>query len=206
MTEKLTTKAQVKTLAGISDTSKDTAIDTYLPVAEAAAIAITNNSWDCVVEVDYDNGGTELTVKRIAVFTGSRSWYSSGYEWRSPDDSTYKVNRLFEVGNVVDGDDIVARSVISSISGDVITIDNATTAAGSDEEIRINVADAGLKAILAQMVLFNADNFDGSYQVDLDSETVGTYSYSRGDEAIGGSGYPEKFTKALARYSKPAYA
>ncbi len=205
MTEKLTNTAQVKAFAGIADAAKDTAIAVWLPAAEDAVLEITKNSWDCVIQADYANGGTALTVKNILIFTGNRSWNSSGYQWFAPDDDVYKVSRIFDPGNVVDGDDIDARSVISSISGNVITIDNATTAAGSDAEVRVNIAGDSLKSIIAQMVLYNVDFFDGDYQVSLDGESVGSYSYSIGNEGVGASGYPVKFTNALSKYSKPVF-
>ena len=181
----IATLAEIKTLLGITDTSKDAQITALIPMVENDVLQYCNNSFESAFATW---GGSVTPTQAGSVYTF--------------------VGTAFLASLITSGDYIHVTGTlrndgyyhVTNITDTVITVDSpminepAITASIAAVEI-----PAGLKIYFAKMIGWNVYNFKSS---GLSSESIGNYSYSMKDGASGDAGYPADMLKGLDRWRR----
>ena len=143
-----------------------------------------------------------------------------GKQWRQlkryvSDSALFNFNKLktidnvsedvFKVGDLVHSNYSIRNNLvgwITDITDNKITLDNPNMRT-ADENATIFYCDMpkGVEQIIAQMI--NFDVFEREI-TDLNSESVGNYSYSKDKDfvAVGGLDYPSSFIAGLMQYQR----
>jgi len=181
----IATLAEIKTLLGIADTTKDAQITALIPLVEDDLLTYCNNSFESAIATW---GGSVTPTQSGTTYTLIGSGFS---------DSLIVTGDYIHVVGTLRNDGYYH---VTNISDTVITVDTATI---NESAISASISaveiPAGLKIYFAKMIGWNLYNFKSS---GLSSESIGNYSYSMKDGASGDAGYPADMLKGLDRWRR----
>jgi hypothetical protein len=169
------TLAKVKSYLGITDTTYDTAINTYIPIAESDLVRICNNNFNKIIAIDFASGSNTGTLQEF-----------------------YPI----EVYTVIQGTGILPDSYIIEYNepdGEIMLNTNVTV----DVEEMIYTIPLGVEPLLAQMVWFKVtrNNQAAATESKLKSKKVGPLSVTYSDAEINSKwDYPSKIIDSLPLY------
>lgn len=179
----IATLAEIKTLLGISDTTKDAQITALIPLVEDDLLTYCNNTFESKIAT-WGGSLTPTQAGTVYTFVGvgfSDSLIVSGDYIRVS--GTLRNDGYYHVTNVTDT---------------VITVDTATI---NEPEVSAHIAaieiPAALKIYFSKMIGWNLYNFKSG---GMSSESIGNYSYSMKDGGTGDAGYPADILKGLDRW------
>jgi hypothetical protein len=185
------TLAQVKSLLNISGTAKDTLISALIPEAEAKYLQIRNIPF-MQIQADITSGDTTVSNLKLYPCDVLNSLSSVLYDNNTVaafvDRTDYFYNSTNSIDNYVTEIDV---------ENNTIELDTAPSATATD--IIFTVYPKGSKFIAAKLIQYfmQSNSMNG-----LQSENVGSYSYSRGGSQGGGNpfGVPDDIYKSIKRY------
>jgi hypothetical protein len=185
------TLAQVKSLLNISGTAKDTLISALIPEAEAKYLQIRNIPF-MQIQADITSGDTTVSNLKLYPCDVLNSLSSVLYDNNTVaafiDRTDYFYNSAQSIDNYVTEIDV---------ENNTIELDTAPSATATD--IIFTVYPKGSKFIAAKLIQYfmQSNSMNG-----LQSESVGSYSYSRGGSQGGGNpfGVPDDIYKSIKRY------
>jgi hypothetical protein len=185
------TLAQVKSLLNISGTAKDTLISALIPEAEAKYLQIRNIPF---MQIQADITSGDATVSNLKLYpcdvlnSLSSVLYDNSTIAAFVDRTDYFYNSTNSIDNYVTEIDI---------ENNTIELDTAPAATATD--VIFTVYPKGAKFIAAKLIQYfmQSNSMNG-----LQSESVGSYSYSRGGSQGGGNpfGVPDDIYKSIKRY------
>jgi hypothetical protein len=185
------TLAQVKSLLNISGTAKDTLISALIPEAEAKYLQIRNIPF---MQIQADITSGDATVSNLKLYpcdvlnSLSSVLYDNNTVAAFIDRTDYFYNSTNSIDNYVTEIDV---------ENNTIELDTAPSATATD--IIFTVYPKGSKFIAAKLIQYfmQSNSMNG-----LQSESVGSYSYSRGGSQGGGNpfGVPDDIYKSIKRY------
>jgi len=179
------TLAQVKSLLGISGTSKDALISALIPEAEAKYLQIRNIPFK-QIQGNITALDKTITVLRLYPYTFETYKYNgtgfmSTYLYRME----YLFNSTYNIDNYITDIDTVYNTLeIDTVSG--------TTA----DDVVFTVYPQGSKIVSAKLISYfsQKNSMNG-----LQSESVGSYSWSKGSDN-NPFGVPSDIFKSITRY------
>jgi hypothetical protein len=185
------TLAQVKSLLNISGTAKDTLISALIPEAEAKYLQIRNIPF-MQIQADITSGDTTVSNLKLYPCDVLNSLSSVLYDNNTVaafiDRTDYFYNSAQSIDNYVTEIDV---------ENNTIELDTAPSATATD--IIFTVYPKGSKFVAAKLIQYfmQSNSMNG-----LQSESVGSYSYSRGGSQGGGNpfGVPDDIYKSIKRY------
>jgi hypothetical protein len=181
------TLAQVKSLLNISGTAKDTLISALIPEAEAKYLQIRNIPF-MQIQADITSGDATVSNLKLYPDTALSSVLRDGTVSSFVDRTDYFYNSAQSIDNYVTEIDV---------ENNTIELDTAPSATATD--IIFTVYPKGSKFIAAKLIQYfmQSNSMNG-----LQSESVGSYSYSRGGSQGGGNpfGVPDDIYKSIKRY------
>ena len=181
---------QVKTFLGITDTTYDPSINTYIPVVSddlTRKDGICN--YDFLIEGSADTNAS-VTLSNVTL---------TASEW----DELY-------VGSVIliNGED----GVISDYdeTAETITLESALTQTATEQDLKIRNFPYGSKAIVSQMVLYKIQEGSisgASFGEEIASKSIGTVriQFAGKSGATDGLGYPYALTNQLKTITVPRF-
>ena len=185
------TLAQVKSLLNISGTAKDTLISAMIPEAEAKYLQIRNIPF---TQIQGNLTASDKTISNLKLypFDISNSLSSVLYDNNTVaafiDRTDYFYNAVQSIDNYVTEIDV---------ENNTIELDTAPSATATD--VIFTVYPKGAKFVAAKLIQYfmQSNSMNG-----LQSESVGSYSYSRGGSQGGGNpfGVPDDIYKSIKRY------
>ena len=185
------TLAQVKSLLNISGTAKDTLISALIPEAEAKYLQIRNIPF---MQIQADITSGDATVSNLKLYpcdvlnSLSSVLYDNNTVAAFIDRTDYFYNSAQSIDNYVTEIDV---------ENNTIELDTAPSATATD--IIFTVYPKGAKFVAAKLIQYfmQSNSMNG-----LQSESVGSYSYSRGGSQGGGNpfGVPDDIYKSIKRY------
>jgi hypothetical protein len=185
------TLAQVKSLLNISGTAKDTLISALIPEAEAKYLQIRNIPF---MQIQADITSSDATVSNLKLYpcdvlnSLSSVLYGNNTVSSFIDRTDYFYNSAQSIDNYVTEIDV---------ENNTIELDTAPSATATD--IIFTVYPKGAKFVAAKLIQYfmQSNSMNG-----LQSESVGSYSYSRGGSQGGGNpfGVPDDIYKSIKRY------
>lgn len=182
------TLAQVKSLLNISGTAKDTLISVLIPEVEAKYLQIRNIPF---MQIQADITSGDATVSNLKLYPET--------------DFSYTIENDNSVAAFIDRTDYFYNSTNSidnyvteiDIENNTIELDTAPAATATD--VIFTVYPKGAKFIAAKLIQYfmQSNSMNG-----LQSESVGSYSYSRGGSQGGGNpfGVPDDIYKSIKRH------
>lgn len=178
------TLLQVKDILGITGTAKDTLINTLIPEAEAKYLQIRNFPF---MQIQGNITSGDKTVSNIRLYPITSL---SGIVERS---TVSFLNRMEYVYNSSYGIDNLITDI--DVLNNTLEIDRNSTQTASD--VIFTVYPQGSKLVSAKIVqyLMQKNSMNG-----LQSETVGSYSYSKGQASGNPFGVPDDIVKSIKRY------
>ena len=187
----IVTLAQVKSLLNISGTAKDTLISALIPEAEAKYLQIRNIPF---MQIQADITSGDATVSNLKLYpcdvlnSLSSVLYDNNTVAAFIDRTDYFYNSAQSIDNYVTEIDV---------ENNTIELDTAPSATATD--IIFSVYPKGSKFVAAKLIQYfmQSNSMNG-----LQSESVGSYSYSRGGSQGGGNpfGVPDDIYKSIKRY------
>lgn len=192
MTPYIMNRTQVKTYLGISDTSYDAQIATFLPTVSDAVLDFLNRTDLQEISGTIANGSDKITGVS------------------SVDLAVLSVGNIIKGSGFDDGVDAPSILAIDEGAGEIQMSANASTDGTFDFEFC--TFPLGGKPIAAQMVLYRilGGSVAGAKKQaggNKTSERYGPISVSfGGDSEIGTSGFPKSMEKALWSYKRPRFA
>lgn len=181
---------QVKTFLGITDTTYDPSINTYIPIVSDDLIR-TNG----ICNQDFlftGSADTDATTKLSNVSLTSSEWAG------------------LYVGSVILIND--EDGVIASYDQDAeeIILETALTKTATAEDLEIRNFPYGAKPVVSQMVLWkiNQGSLTGAtFGEEISSKSIGTVriQYAGKDNNTNGLGYPVSLIKELATIRRPRF-
>jgi hypothetical protein len=185
------TLAQVKSLLNISGTAKDTLISALIPEAEAKYLQIRNIPF---MQIQADITSGDATVSNLKLYpcdvlnSLSSVLYDNSTIAAFIDRTDYFYNSSQSIDNYVTEIDV---------ENNTIELDTAPAATATD--VIFTVYPKGSKFVAAKLIQYfmQSNSMNG-----LQSESVGSYSYSRGGSQGGGNpfGVPDDIYKSIKRY------
>lgn len=185
------TLSQVKSLLNISGTAKDTLISALIPEAEAKYLQIRNIPF---MQIQADITSGDATVSNLKLYpcdvlnSLSSVLYDNNTVAAFIDRTDYFYNSAQSIDNYVTEIDV---------ENNTIELDTAPSATATD--IIFTVYPKGAKFVAAKLIQYfmQSNSMNG-----LQSESVGSYSYSRGGSQGGGNpfGVPDDIYKSIKRY------
>lgn len=185
------TLAQVKSLLNISGTAKDTLISALIPEAEAKYLQIRNIPF---MQIQADITSGDATVSNLKLYpcdvlnSLSSVLYDNNTVAAFIDRTDYFYNSAQSIDNYVTEIDV---------ENNTIELDTAPSATATD--VIFTVYPKGAKFVAAKLIQYfmRSNSMNG-----LQSESVGSYSYSRGGSQGGGNpfGVPDDIYKSIKRY------
>jgi hypothetical protein len=185
------TLSQVKSLLNISGTAKDALISALIPEAEAKYLQIRNIPF---MQIQADITSGDATVSNLKLYpcdvlnSLSSVLYDNSTIAAFVDRTDYFYNSTNSIDNYVTEIDI---------ENNTIELDTAPAATATD--VIFTVYPKGAKFIAAKLIQYfmQSNSMNG-----LQSESVGSYSYSRGGSQGGGNpfGVPDDIYKSIKRY------
>jgi hypothetical protein len=185
------TLAQVKSLLNISGTAKDTLISALIPEAEAKYLQIRNIPF-MQIQADITSGDTTVSNLKLYPCDVLNSLSSVLYDNNTVaafiDRTDYFYNSAQSIDNYVTEIDV---------ENNTIELDTAPSATATD--IIFTVYPKGSKFVAAKLIQYfmQSNSMSG-----LQSESVGSYSWSRGGSQGGGNpfGIPDDIYKSIKRF------
>ena len=174
------TLAQVKSLLNIQNTSKDPLIGVLIPEVEAKYLQIRNIPF---MQILADTNSGDKTISNIRIYPEQVLY---GYNSSA---ASY-LNRLeYLYSSAID-------NYITDIDSNNNTVEIDTAASATAKDVVFTVYPQGSKMVAAKLVqyLMNSNSMNG-----LSSETVGSYSWSKGDNS-NPFGVPNDIFKSITRY------
>lgn len=182
------TLAQVKSLLNISGTAKDTLISALIPEAEAKYLQIRNIPF---MQIQADTTASDKTISNLKLYPDtalSSVLYDNNTVAAFIDRTDYFYNSAQSIDNYVTEIDV---------ENNTIELDTAPSA--TDTDVIFTVYPKGAKFVAAKLIQYfmQSNSMNG-----LQSESVGSYSYSRGGSQGGGNpfGVPDDIYKSIKRY------
>jgi hypothetical protein len=185
------TLAQVKSLLNISGTAKDALISALIPEAEAKYLQIRNIPF---MQIQADITASDKTISNLKLYpcdvlnSLSSVLYDNNTVAAFIDRTDYFYNSTNSIDNYVTEIDV---------ENNTIELDTAPSATATD--IIFTVYPKGSKFVAAKLIQYfmQSNSMNG-----LQSESVGSYSYSRGGSQGGGNpfGVPDDIYKSIKRY------
>jgi hypothetical protein len=185
------TLAQVKSLLNISGTAKDALISALIPEAEAKYLQIRNIPF---MQIQADTTASDKTISNLKLYpcdvlnSLSSVLYDNNTVAAFIDRTDYFYNSAQSIDNYVTEIDV---------ENNTIELDTAPSATATD--IIFTVYPKGAKFVAAKLIQYfmQSNSMNG-----LQSESVGSYSYSRGGSQGGGNpfGVPDDIYKSIKRY------
>jgi hypothetical protein len=185
------TLAQVKSLLNISGTAKDTLISALIPEAEAKYLQIRNIPF---MQIQADITSGDATVSNLKLYpcdvlnSLSSVLYDNNTVAAFIDRTDYFYNSAQSIDNYVTEIDV---------ENNTIELDTAPSATATD--IIFTVYPKGSKFVAAKLIQYfmQSNSMSG-----LQSESVGSYSWSRGGSQGGGNpfGIPDDIYKSIKRF------
>lgn len=179
------TLAQCKSLLNILDTSKDALITALIPEAEAKYLQIRNFPF---IQIEADITASDKTVSNVSLYPASA--LSNIVE--SNGSTVSCVERMEYVYNSANNID----TYITDIDYDNGTFEIAVASGKTATDVIFTIYPVGSKFVAAKIIqyLMQSNSMTG-----LQSESVGSYSYSRGS-AGNPYGVPDDIFKSIKRY------
>lgn len=182
----IATLAEIKAILGISDNSKDTQINTLIPMVESDLIVYCNNLF---LDTDIRFSGS-CSITKIS--------------------TTYKIECAgggMDLTGFAIGDTILLQGslrndkyyTISGINANYIQVSESVVAESArDMQLTLTSFPSALKIYISKMISYQMNHANDS---GITSESIGNYSYSRGSNS-GDAGYPSEILKALDKWRK----
>ena len=178
----ITTRANVKTLLKLSDTTNDTLIDTLLPMVQDDVLSFLKNKFK-----------TEIVISAKTISFLGNSILDSGSGF---------ITAGFVPGNIVIQDSKLNDGfyTLSAALAGTLTVSETLTTESAANDIRITQVryPLALEMIVANMIGFAMSNKHG-----VKSESISRYSVSYANDVSSLiNGYPDTITRPLLKWRK----
>lgn len=181
------TLTQVKSLLNISGTAKDTLITALIPEAEAKYLQIRNYPFMQIQGDLTDDDKTVSNIRLYPYYQDSNDYYGDGQKVTAA--FLNRMDYLYNSANSID-------NYITDINIDDNTLEIDTAATTTASNVIFTVYPQGSKMVAAKLIqyMMQSNSMNG-----LQSETVGSYSWSKSD--VGNPyGVPDDIFKSIKRY------
>ena len=171
------TLAQAKTLLGITGTAKDTLMTALIVEAESKYLEVRNRPF---TQITGDLTTDDKTVSNIALYDANSVYNAILVD---------RMDYLFNDTNSID-------NYVTDIDSDTLELDTASTTTATD--VIFTVYPKGSKMVAAKLISYLSQK---SSMNGLQSESVGSYSWSKGSDG-NPAGIPDDLFKSIDRYLK----
>ena len=181
----IATLSQIKTLLNLTGTSKDTLISALIPEAEAKYLQIRNYPF----HMFYGNiTNTSKTIAGITLYPSTvRDLSISSY--KSTASFINRMDYLYSSLKSID-------NYVTEVNDTANSVEIDTAAGSTADSVVFTVYPQGSKMVAAKLIqyMMNSNSMNG-----LRSESVGSYSWSKGDTS-NPYGVPDDIFKSIKRY------
>jgi len=194
----IATLTEIKALLGITATTYDTQIKSYIPVVEEAICGHCRNDF-----VDY-KANVYTGINEIVVYA-SKATLSFVKSTNSMNDSdsglaglNFKAGDSVRVYNSIHNDQIFTIKTVAAGSIVFEDVDTVNDEAAGTSILVVRLAwPKDLKDVVANMIKFKLDK---KVNMALKSETFNDYSYTTADQKEYINGYPRSIMAGLKNY------
>lgn len=179
----ITTRAEIKTLLRLSDTTYDTLIDTLIPIIQDDIMTFLKNKF---IVRDIEIWRSSISFSGNSISDSSSGFSSAG----------------FVAGDIVVQDSKLNNGfyTVTNVTAGTLTVSETLTTESADNVIKINQIKypKGLALIFANMIGFTMNNKHG-----VKSESISRYSVSYANDVQSLiNGYPDTVTRPLLKWRR----